>query len=503
MNRLNRDLAEEKKLLPVQNSETIPERILQFGEGGFLRAHVDWMIDNLNEKTSFKGRVVLVQPIKTGMLGELAKQDYLYTLFLRGLQDGKVYNEKRVISSISRGINPYDEYAAYLETARNPAIRFIFSNTTEAGIVYTPEGDPRPANTCPASFPAKLTAWLWERYSFFKGDTAGGCLIIPCELIEFNGVKLRDAIRSYAADWNLGADFVSWLEAANTFTSTLVDRVVSGYPKDEAAAITAELGYEDKLLDVGEYFHLLAIQGDKKFEKELPFTDAGLNGIWTGDVTPYRSRKVKLLNGAHTSVSLAGYLAGLETVREYTEDPVLGKFLEKCLFEELVPTVNLPEAERRAFASAVVERFKNPFVKHLCLSIALNSVSKYKVRVLPSLVELIQKQGRVPRGLSFALAALIVFYRVRKKTDGNCFGRTACGREYPIQDDPDVLETFDGYWNRYRSSRDAAALIREVLSNTHFWDQDLTTLPGLADAVTAHVRGILKDGINGALQRIL
>ncbi|MDR0540317.1 MAG: tagaturonate reductase [Spirochaetaceae bacterium] len=500
MEKLNRAYALEHNLIPA--GDAYPVRVLQFGEGNFLRAFIDWFIDVMNEKTTFGGNVLFVQPTPHGTVARQAEQDFLWTLLLRGIQNGTTYDERRIISCVKGAIDPYSNWAGFLESARNPTIRFIFSNTTEAGIVYVPTENPGSAGPAPLSFPAKLVFWLYERYKHFAGAADCGCVIIPCELIESNGRHLKKAVQKHAADWNLDAAFRAWLDSACVFINTLVDRVVSGYPKEEASAICARLGYDDALLDVGEYFHLFVLEADKKYASELPFDKAGINAIWTNDVKPYRERKVRILNGAHTSVSLIGYLAGKETVREYTRDPALGAFLRRCVYDELAPTVPLPPAECKAFADAVIERFTNPFVRHQCLSIALNSVSKYKVRVLPSLIELTAKAGAPPPGLTFALAALVVFYRVRAVKDGSYFGRTADGREYAIPDAAPVLAQFEEYWRNNGAPGNEPALARAVLANTAFWGEDLNALPGLTAGLAAGLASIAQNGIGGALERL-
>ncbi|MDR2510343.1 MAG: tagaturonate reductase [Spirochaetaceae bacterium] len=506
MERLNRAYALEHKLIRAR--EAYPVRVLQFGEGNFLRAFTCCFIDILNEKRAFEGSVLVVQPTERGRVAKHAEQDYLYTLLLRGIQNGATFNERRVISCVSGAINPYADFAAFLDSARVPETRYIFSNTTEAGIAYTHTPSPARGGVCPASFPAKLCAWLYERYRFFNGDEERGCLIMPCELIEANGAALKAIVVRHAADWALEAGFTRWLEGASAFANTLVDRVVSGYPADSAAEIFAELGYEDTLLDVGEYFHLFVIElpANSRFaacREELPFEKAGLNVLWTDDVRPYRERKVKILNGAHTSVSLAAFLAGKESVREYAEDRLLGRFLEMCLMEELVPTVSLPRGECEAFARAVIERFKNPFIKHLCLSIALNSTAKFSVRVLPSLLELTEKNGKPPRCLCFALAALFRFYRVTSAREGRRFGTRDDGVEYPIADDENVLANFERLWGKNGKAGDEDTLTGEILGCEALWGRDLRSVNGIQAAVSASLAAIAARGVTGALKEIL
>ena len=387
----------------------VPERVVQFGEGNFLRSFVDWMIDAMNGRGLFGGSVVVVQPIERGTVDVLSEQDCLYTLILRGLQGGKVVEQRQVITAISRGIDPYRDWNAYLAAAEQPDLRFAVSNTTEAGIAYVDE--PRPTHGCPASFPAKVTAFLHRRFGRFRGGASKGLVFLPCELIDRNGEQLRSCVLRHAAAWDLGAEFTHWVAERNRFLNTLVDRIVPGYPHEEVSALTEQLGYEDRLLTTGEIFHVWVIEGDAALAEELPLTQAGLNVIWTSDLQPFRTRKVRILNGAHTMMALAAYLADLDTVRQCVEDPVLGGYVRRGAFDEILPLLPLPAEETRAFAEDVMERLANPFIKHNLISIALNSVSKYRVRVLPSLLEYRAANHRLPSALTFSLAALLAFYR--------------------------------------------------------------------------------------------
>lgn len=385
------------------------ETIIQFGEGGFLRSFADVFVHQMNEKGVYDGKVVVVQPIAKGLIPVLNEQKGVYHQFLRGVENGTVVNECIKVTSISRGVDPYTEYGEYLKLAHNPEMHVIISNTTEAGIEYlgTEDFDDAP----PKSFPAKLTRLLYERFS------AGlpGFLILSCELIDNNGKELLACVLKYAKLWKLSEDFVSWLQTENHFCNTLVDRICTGYPKDDAEELTAFLGEEDKLMNTAEIFHLWVIEGD--FEKEFPLKAAGVNVIWTPDVTPYKKRKVRILNGAHTSMVLAARLYGLSTVKECLDNKTVRAFLDKTLSEEIIPTLGSTE-EDITFGKAVLDRFANPFVKHQLLSIALNSVSKFKARVLPTLLEYYEKNGVLPKCMTFSLAALIAFYRTDEANDG-------------------------------------------------------------------------------------
>ena len=385
------------------------ERIIQFGEGGFLRGFVDYFLHKLNEKGVFEGKVVIVQPIEKGMCDVLMAQNCEYNLYLRGIDKGETVNERTHIDVISRCVNPYSEFDEYMKLAENPDFRFIISNTTEAGIEYTgkEKKDDRPAK----SYPAKLTQLLYHRYE----KKLPGFILIPCELIDDNADHLKECILKYADLWELPGEFKKWIEEENSFCNSLVDRIVTGYPRDEDKEMWKELGYEDHMLDTAEIFHLWVIGGHH--EDELPLQKAGFNVVWTDDVHPYKRRKVRILNGGHTSMVLGAYLYGLTTVGECLKDETVSAFLKKCIFDEIVPTLGNSETDIN-FGKAVLERFSNPFIKHQLLSIALNSVSKFEVRVLPTILEYRDKFGGFPPALTFSMAALIAFYRTDKANDG-------------------------------------------------------------------------------------
>lgn len=385
------------------------ERVIQFGEGGFLRGFVDYFLYKLNEKEVWEGKVVVVQPIEKGMCELLSSQNCEYNLYLRGIENGETVNERTHIDVISRCVNPYTEFDAYMELAANPDMRFIISNTTEAGIEYlgTEKLTDRPAK----SYPAKLTQLLFKRYEL----GLPGFILIPCELIDNNAGFLKEYVLKYADLWELPEGFTKWINEECDFCNSLVDRIVTGYPRDEAEELWKEIGYQDNCLDTAEIFHLWVIEGHH--EDELPFNKAGYNIVWTDDVKPYKKRKVRILNGGHTSMVLGAYLYGLTTVGECLKDETVSAFLKKCIFDEIVPTLGNTETDIN-FGKAVLERFSNPFIKHLLLSIALNSVSKFQVRVLPTILEYKEKYGAYPPALTFSMAALIAFYRTDNANDG-------------------------------------------------------------------------------------
>jgi tagaturonate reductase len=481
----------------------LPERVLQFGEGNFLRAFVDWMLGRMNRRGSFDGRAVLVQPIASGMADAINAQDGLYTVVLRGLQHGEAVETTELVTSVSRALNPYADYDAFLACARNPDLRFVISNTTEAGI-RTDAGDRLDARPA-ASFPGKLVQLLYARFRHFGGDTARGLFVMPCELIENNGDALVRACQETAERFELPPDFMRFLTESCTFTNTLVDRIVTGYPRDEASVLGERLGYEDRLLVAGELFHSWVIEARGSLEAELPLRQAGLNVTWTDDVRPYRERKVRILNGAHTMTALAAFLAGMNTVGECMADPLFSAFVERGVHDEILPTLELPRHELLEFADAVVERFRNPFIEHQLLSIALNSVSKYRARILGTVADHTRAQGRLPPRLSFAMAALIAFYRGREIAGGALIGERT-GVVYRIQDDAQVLDFFRDAWQAAGSRPDreaCAALVGRVLAREDFWSDDLNVaLPGYANVVAEHLHGITNLGVRAALERV-
>ncbi len=410
------------------------ERVIQFGEGGFLRGFVDWMLQKINEKSDFDGSVVVVQPIEQGMCDMLSSQNCVYTQVIRGVEGV----DTTIVDVISRCVKPYEDFDAYLALAEQLEMRFIVSNTTESGIVFSNED--KMSDVPPKSFPAKLTLLLKKRFEL----GLPGFIFLPCELIDRNGDNLRKCILQYADLWDLGDGFKKWICEENIFTNTLVDRINTGYPKGEDLA----LGYEDNMVNTSEFFHLWVIETEYDLDSEIPFSKTDLNVIITPDkLEMYRTRKVRILNGAHTSLVPYALLSGLDTVKSCLDDPVMSEHLRKCVFDEIIPTLDLPRDELLSYANSVVERFSNPYIKHYLSAIALNSVSKFKVRVLPSILEYIKRYDRMPKTLLFAFAKLIEFY----KTD-------------MTNDDATVVE--------FMRNHNTA----EILANGSLWGQDLSFL---------------------------
>ncbi|MEO8409299.1 MAG: tagaturonate reductase [Propionivibrio sp.] len=478
-------------------------RILQIGDGNFLRAFVDWMIDVANGAGLLNGEVTIARALARGIADQLNAQGGLFTVLLRGVQNGKPVESTRMVSCVTNALNPYAQWAEMLAAAEDPALRFVVSNTTEAGIAYVAE--PFVEGHCPANFPAKVTALLLARFQALGGSRDSGLVFLPCELIEANGAKLREYVLRFAQDWQLPAAFVAWVKEHNVFCNTLVDRIVPGFPGDEAEAIYTRLGYRDPLLVAAEPFLLWVIEGPKDLANELPLHRAGLDVVWTGDLQPYRTRKVRILNGAHTASSLAAFCAGLDTVQSMTDDPVVAKYLKQVMFDEIVPFVPLPDAERRAYAETIMERFANPSIRHELISIALNSVSKWQVRVLPTVRDYVVKHGSAPAGLSFSLAALLNFYRGRFDANGEYQGQRQVDGEsqtYPIRDNADVLAILDAAWRDYGASNDHAKLVHTLLADARLWGEDLTQLAGLAARVTQALARISAVGVKGAMAEL-
>lgn len=435
------------------------ETIIQFGSGNFLRGFADHFIHILNEKGLYDGKIVVVQPTKNGKTQIINEQKGKYNLFLRGIVNGREICDHTEICSVSRGVDPYADFEEYLKLAENPDVRFIISNTTEAGI----EIDENCAfSDKPAlSFPGKLTQLLYHRFK----TGLGGFVLLPCELIDNNGDELKKCVLRYAKLWGLNNDFIYWLENENIFCNTLVDRIVTGYPKEEAEEIGKIIGYDDKLLNTAEPFHLWVIEGD--FENELPLKKAGINVMWTNDVSPYKKMKVRILNGAHTSLVFPSLLCGIETVKESLDDEILKDYLNACLFGYILPALTKTE-ENVGFAYSVVERFSNPYIKHLWRSISLNSVSKFSVRVLPTILEYINAEKKLPKPLVFSLACLIEYYKTNEPYDNEKVIKLI--KENSISD---------------------------ILSNTDLWGEDLSQLTEL---ITESSDRIHTCGIREALK---
>ncbi|WP_294096099.1 tagaturonate reductase [uncultured Cetobacterium sp.] len=464
------------------------EKVIQFGEGNFLRCFFDWQLDIINKNTDLNAGVAVVRPIDFDAVPLLDTQDGLYTAIIRGINEsGQVVKDYTVISSINREIPIYKNFKEYLELAHNEDMRFIVSNTTEAGITFSSEDkyDDEPQ----ATFPAKLTRLLHERFTVFNGDMTKGFILLPCELIDYNGEELKRVVLKYAELWNLGEEFTNWLINGNIWCSTLVDRIVTGYPRGEKEELEKELGYSDNFITTGEYFYLFVIQGPKDIlTKELKLEGLNLNILIVDDLKPYKMRKVGILNGAHTAMVPVAYLYGIDTVREAMENEDLRKFIESAIDEEIIPALDMDKKELEEFKDAVINRFKNPYVKHMLMDISLNSMAKYKSRILPQVLELNNRTGKLSKKLLFSLAALIRFYKgVRENGDA-----------IQLRDDKHHLDMYKELWmtNNYNE------IVKAVLGLESHWDTDLNAVEGMTDLVAKYLENIDKVGVAKALKEV-
>ncbi len=434
-----------------------PVKVIQFGEGNFLRAFIGHTLHKLNELKGVDMGIAVVQPIEHGMLDILEAQGGAYTLFLNGLSNGKEIQENILIQNIVSTHNPYQDFENYLHLAKLPELEFIISNTTEAGIVF--DSSDQFTDQPPKTFPAKLTRLLWERYQHFSGTADSGLHFLPCELINHNADTLKNCILQYGKHWDLDDAFSQWLETENYFHNTLVDRIVPGYPKENTAAYQAQLPYDDQLMVTAEPFYLWVIEGDEELTKKFPVNQIDLNVQVVKDMQPYRTRKVRILNGAHTALVPLSLLYCHQTVSDIFTDSFTDQFLRQCVLDEIVPTLDMDAAELNAFAEAVFDRFKNPFIKHYLGSIALNSISKFKVRVLPSLLAYQKLHHKLPPHLTFSMACLLRFYKGTWK-----------GQKLPIQDDSEVVSFFENAWAKDHLSD----TIQTLLQNESFWGENLS-----------------------------
>lgn len=461
-----------------------PIKILQFGGGNFLRAFADWILQEFNNNNVICSDVAVVQLRPAGKEKELARQDGLYTVCLEGIDKGKKVQSRQIIDVLRDFINPYKEYEKYLSYAKNEALEIIISNTTEAGISL--DTSDTNFSVCPKSFPGKLLAFLKARYDYFCGDLTKGLAIIPCELIERNGDELKRILLELAKIHRMDEKFIDWLTNANHFTNTLVDRIVPGYPRDTAQKICEETGFLDNNIVEGEIFHLWVLQKEAFIQKKFPADQSGLNVIFADDITPYKQRKVRILNGSHTCMVPVAYLCGIDTVRDSVSDPEIGRFIQELIEQEIKPTIDLPEEEVNTFASNVIERFVNPFLRHELMSIALNSIAKFKARLLPIYNDYCKKFDKLPKHILFSLASLIVFYRGKRGDE-----------EITLQDDAENIKFFQELWN---SNKDYIQITECVLSNNSLWGQNLADRSTIK-LVAEYMKSIMENGERAALQK--
>lgn len=461
-------------------------RIMQFGEGNFLRAFIEWIIQDLNDKGAIDSSVVVVQPMPLGRVKELSEQDGLYTLRLEGIDNGKNVKKSQVIDVIGDCLNPFTDYEKYLKYGESEDLQVIISNTTEAGIAL--DANDTDFTKCPSSFPGKLLALLKRRYDHFHGDMSRGLAIIPCELIDDNGDELYRCLTELAKINKMDEKFIKWMQTANHFTSTLVDRIVPGYPKNEIGDIQKETGYIDNNVVKGEIFHLWVLKKEPVVQKYLPADKTGLNVIFADDIHPYKQRKVKILNGSHTALVPVAYLCGIDTVGEAMNDKTVSKYVHDFIFDEVNPTINLPKDQMTAFANSVIERYKNPYIRHELMSIALNSTTKFKTRLLPTLLDYVKIKGKLPAHLLFSFAAIVEFHKGKR---GN--------EDIALNDDPAYLAKWKQLWAEFDGNYEKLAA--SVLGWTEAWDMDMNTIhPEIAKTVAKYLKEIETKGMRGAVE---
>lgn len=469
-------------------SGSFPERVVQFGGGNFLRAFVDWIVQILNEETDFASSVVIIKPTasQSETYDHLNRQAGLFHVQLHDFQNGQLVSTVKRITCVSRAINPYSDFNAFRRLAHQPDIRFIISNTTETGFEYGPND--QLTDQPPVTFPAKLTQFLYNRFLHFQGRGDKGCIVLPCELLEGNGDLLRQVVLRYAADWRLSSEFANWVQTANRFCNTLVDRIVPGAPKLGREQISAKLGFDDPLLIEAEQYHSWVIEAKSSLRDELPVHLTNLNVRIVDDVEPYRRTKVRILNGAHTAMMPLGYMLGLHSVQDSIEHPQLASYIHDLIYSEIIPSFSTPGLELEQFAADVLRRFHNPFLQHKLTSIALKSVSKFRIRLLPSLFDYVDRYDDLPRRIVFAFAALICFYKGIWQ-----------GRAIPLDDDLATIAWFKGQW---ASSHTSLELAHNILANQLMWGQELTTVRGLETLLADYIALIESADLLEALQRI-
>ena len=499
---LHRDL-QTQTAMAVPRSElfALPEKVLQFGAGGFLRAFADYFIDQANRQGLFNGRIVVVQSTGAGRSNALREQEGLFTLCVQGLEAGAPVEAYSVISSISRTFAANEEWPQVLQFAGNPDLELVLSNTTEVGITLD-EGDAITLNP-PRSFPGKLTAFLYERYKAFDGAPDKGLIIIPCELVDNNGDLLQRIVLTLAQNWRLGDNFVRWLERANRFCNSLVDRIVPGTPAgEELQKRWQKLGYEDRLLTSAEIFSLWAVEGGENLRQRLAFAAANPSIIVAEDITPYRERKVRILNGAHTLSVPVGFLLGNQIVLDNMRHPLTSRFIERIIFDEIVPSLEVDQASAREFAQQVLERWRNPFLQHKLLSILRQSPSKMRARTVPTSLRDCEKSKKTPPGIAFGFAAYLLAMRSVAKQQGKFYGRRG-EEDYLIEDDQ--AGYFHELWSKVASSHPATVqnFVKTVCADKKLWGVALTDLPGFTEAVSTNLSTLLQEGIEAPLSRIV
>lgn len=469
----------EKLSSVIYNKQAKNIKILQFGEGNFLRAFVDWFIKKMNDKGLIDSHVCVVQPLPSGRIENLKSQDGLYTLYLQGVENSKTIRNHEVIDVLSDFINPYTEYDRYLEYAKKEDLELIISNTTEAGIVLD-EAD-LDFSVTPNSFPSKVLVLLKTRYDYFNHDKNKGLSFICCELIDNNARKLKEILLKLSDLKGYDDSFKEWINNSCHFSSTLVDRIVPGYPKGDISEIYNELGYIDENVVIGEIFHLWVLEDDTHIRNIFPIDKMGLNAKYVESIKPYKERKVKILNGCHTLMVPVSYMYGIDTVRESILDKNVGLFARKYVYDVVIPTINLDKDDIKSFADSVFERYLNPFVRHELMSIALNSISKFKERILPTLFDYYKIKGTYSKEIAFSLASLIIFYEGKRGSE-----------DIRLNDNPKYLE----YISLIKNDND---YVYKFISNIDFFGRDLSKIDGFYECVLNYYNRIKELGMKKAL----
>ncbi len=461
-----------------------PEKVLQFGTGVLLRGLCDYLIDKANKEGYFEGSIVVVKSTG-GSVSEFTDQDCLYTCCNRGYERGQLVESNTVVSSISRVLSAKESWDLILDTALNPDMQVVISNTTEVGLQFCSE-DFSPG-VVPDSFPGKLTAWLLKRFQ----SGLGGVVIVPTELVVDNGEVLKALVIRHIQENNLGEDFLQWVEGSNHFCSSLVDRIVPGKPSgEELNQLFEQLGYEDNLLLKAETYRLWAIQGGEKVKEILSFYEADSGVIIEKNISQYRELKLRMLNAPHSLMCGLCFLSGFETVKEALSDPLMEKFITILMLTELAPALpeNIHSKVVQRYGREIIDRFRNPYLDHKWLSITFQYTMKLKMRAIPLLLNYYEVFGTVPHYFSRGIAAYILFMKAVKKENGVYYGELD-GQYYPITDDQ--AEWFYEVWQ----NADSAAIVHEVLSNEEFWDLDLTHLPGFEESVCTHLSNMMSIGV--------
>ncbi|WP_239462881.1 tagaturonate reductase [Pseudoalteromonas fuliginea] len=471
------------------NKNKYPTKIMQFGEGNFLRAFVDWQIDKLNQTSDLSAGIAIIRPIDYDTLPLLNTQDGLYTTIIRGLNEqGETVSEERIIGCVNEEIPIYKNLERFLELATNSDLKIIFSNTTEAGIEYIDSDklEDKPAK----AFPAKLTQWLFHRFNHFTGSAESGMVIIPCELIDYNGEKLKEIVLKYAKNWQLPEEFTQWLNVHNHFCSSLVDRIVTGFPRDEHQQLQESLGYLDNFMVTAEYFHLFVIQGPKHLAELLCLKDSDVNIKIVDDISPYKQRKVAILNGAHTALVPLAYMANIDSVGDALSAQLFERYLTQLIADEIIPTLDLPADELKKFASDVLNRFRNPYICHLLLSISLNSMTKFKTRLLPQLFKYVELNQKIPELIAMAMAGQILFYRGVRNDES-----------IALSDSEQWLAFFKDNWLEYgRGSLSIDQLVEKFLACDWHWETNLNDISGLKQSIVGYLQSMLNTSVAATIE---